>query len=368
MHKNTSSPTLQLLHHTYIHTDLASMLEALPPPPQLLLVSDTHTLNAALTHLPMLGDYVNTIQIHGQHALMPASPHALLHHAEAIAQRACAQNISHILCIGSGTLNDICKYAAHSTHIPYSIIATAPSMNGYISATASLAKQGAAKTSYPATPPAHLLRDDILLATAPLRLRSAGYADLLCRACVQVDAYAGHLRCNSAYSASWFDPIIAMEPALYSASAAIHAGTPQAVALLMDGLLISSAIMANCSSSIAASQGEHAIAHVLEMLYPERMQHYTHGELIAVTTCTMLFVQSHYTESSHSPFNPHALRAALKTAGCPTTAQDIGLSDAEYARALPLAASLRPRYTLLEAWLAEHGTAPAAPAVPALPE
>ncbi|MBQ8311547.1 MAG: iron-containing alcohol dehydrogenase [Clostridia bacterium] len=38
-----------------------------------------------------------------------------------------------ILAVGSGTINDICRYVSAIAKIPYCIVGTAPSMDGYIS-------------------------------------------------------------------------------------------------------------------------------------------------------------------------------------------------------------------------------------------
>ena len=39
-----------------------------------------------------------------------------------------------ILAVGSGTINDSCRLASFRLHLPYAIVATAPSMDGYASA------------------------------------------------------------------------------------------------------------------------------------------------------------------------------------------------------------------------------------------
>ena len=43
-----------------------------------------------------------------------------------------------IIGIGSGVINDICKYISFIMHLPYYIVATAPSMDGYASDGAAL--------------------------------------------------------------------------------------------------------------------------------------------------------------------------------------------------------------------------------------
>ena len=51
--------------------------------------------------------------------------------------------------VGSGVINDIGKILSHTAGLPYAIVATAPSMDGYASATASVARDGL-KISLPA--------------------------------------------------------------------------------------------------------------------------------------------------------------------------------------------------------------------------
>ena len=57
-----------------------------------------------------------------------------------------------LIAVGSGTLNDLCKYVSHQRRRPYAVFPTAPSMNGYTTATASIS-QGGEKQSLPAPPP-----------------------------------------------------------------------------------------------------------------------------------------------------------------------------------------------------------------------
>lgn len=49
-----------------------------------------------------------------------------------------AQEGKLILAVGAGTINDICKAAAFDNNLPYIAYATAASMNGYCSASASI--------------------------------------------------------------------------------------------------------------------------------------------------------------------------------------------------------------------------------------
>ena len=57
-----------------------------------------------------------------------------------------------LIAVGSGTLNDLCKYASALDGKPYAVFGTAPSMNGYTSLNAAITEHGH-KKSLPAQAP-----------------------------------------------------------------------------------------------------------------------------------------------------------------------------------------------------------------------
>ena len=63
--------------------------------------------------------------------------------------RAATAGAEALLAVGSGTINDLCKYAAFLDRKPYAVFGTAPSMNGYTSVSAAITEQGH-KMSLPA--------------------------------------------------------------------------------------------------------------------------------------------------------------------------------------------------------------------------
>ncbi len=83
-----------------------------------------------------------------------------------------------IIAVGSGTINDLAKYASYTLDVPYLVVATAPSMNGYTSSVAALIKDGL-KMTIPCIPPVAVLAGVDVLARAPAELLKSGCADLL---------------------------------------------------------------------------------------------------------------------------------------------------------------------------------------------
>lgn len=216
------------------------------------------------------------------------SPKALLSHAEMLVQA--LDGASGLIAIGSGTVNDVAKLAAHRRHLPYLVCATAASMNGYASATASLIDQGH-KQSYAATAPKAVLADLAILSSAPRRMARAGLGDTLCRSTIVADSLLSHRIFNTPFPREWFVRLQQHETWLMQNATLLREGASDYMKKLMHALLDAGDAMHATGSSAVASQGEHMIAHTLELMYGAELHDILHGELIAVTTSSMALLQ-----------------------------------------------------------------------------
>ena len=83
-----------------------------------------------------------------------------------------------MVAVGSGVINDSVKFVTSRTGLPYIIVATAPSMDGYVADGAPIISQG-----YKYSPVAHLtyglIGDTDILQTAPQDLIQAGFGDVV---------------------------------------------------------------------------------------------------------------------------------------------------------------------------------------------
>ncbi len=201
-----------------------------------------------------------------------------------------ANDCESMIAIGSGTINDLCKYAAHHLAIPYMVCATAPSMNGYVSPTASMTF-GKEKRSVAATAPVALIADMAIISKVPRRLIHAGLGDMMCRSTVQADWLLSHLLLDTPYDASLFNKILPLEAEMLTQSDKLREKDPAMLRMLMEMLIYSGEAMAKAGSSAPASQGEHMIVHMMEMLYGEQLHDQYHGEQVAVATITMSQLQ-----------------------------------------------------------------------------
>jgi len=195
-----------------------------------------------------------------------------------------------LIAIGSGTINDLCKYASAEDKKPYAVFATAPSMNGYTSVNAAITVHGH-KKSLAAQAPRGAFFDLAILAAAPKRLIRSGLGDSLCRATSQADWLLAHLLLDQPYRRLPYALLKDDEAPLFAQSAALMAGDLAAMERLVRTLVLSGFGTAIHGSSQPASQGEHLISHYIDMLGdPERPLVY-HGEQIGVTTLSMARLQ-----------------------------------------------------------------------------
>jgi len=215
-------------------------------------------------------------------------PHADAETAERV-RRATAE-ADGLIAVGSGTINDLCKYAAARDRKPYAVFATAPSMNGYTSVNAAITVDGHKKT-LPAVAPRGVFMDLGILARAPARMIRAGLGDSLCRPTAQADWLLSHHLRGTTYRRAPFALLETDEASLFGAPEALMRGDLAAMRALARTLVLSGLGMTICGGSYPASQGEHLISHYIDMFAPGDRGEFLHGEQVAVATLAMARIQ-----------------------------------------------------------------------------
>jgi glycerol-1-phosphate dehydrogenase [NAD(P)+] len=243
-----------------------------------LLVCDANTYSALGKRIQ---EELGNTTLH----ILPEPVHADMMTVERLLAHPCDAMIA----VGSGTINDLCKLASYRKNIPYVVFPTAPSMNGYVSPNASIATHGF-KTSQPAHMPAGVFCDLDVLSNAPYRLIRSGVGDVMCRSTCQVDWYTSHVLLGTYYSDIPFALLAPHEKQIVAMAHTFPERNHDAIHALMMALLAGGFGMALCGGSYPASQGEHLIAHTMEMFFAESAHAY-HGEEIAVTTLVMERIQ-----------------------------------------------------------------------------
>ena len=174
-----------------------------------------------------------------------------------------------ILAVGSGTINDSCRLVSYRLHLPYGIVGTAPSMDGYASAGTPCLHDGT-KSTIQGTTPKYIFADLDIMKQAPYNMLLAGVGDMFGK-------YVGILDWELArdYSGEYFcdkiakDVMDATDKCLENGYKLVERDA-EAVKAVMEGFLVTGLGMAYTGNSRPASGSEHIVAHAWELFDVER--------------------------------------------------------------------------------------------------
>lgn len=169
-----------------------------------------------------------------------------------------------IVGVGSGVINDICKIVANLSGKPYVIVGTAPSMDGYASATSSMERQGL-KVSVNSKCPDVIIGDTEILAQAPMKMLVSGLGDMIAKYVSICEWRISHLINGEFYSEDIAGMVrLALRKCVDNAEGLLQR-EQNAVAAVFEGLAICGIAMSYAGLSRPASGCEHYISHVLDM-------------------------------------------------------------------------------------------------------
>jgi glycerol-1-phosphate dehydrogenase [NAD(P)+] len=171
--------------------------------------------------------------------------------------------------VGSGTINDLVKLAAHRAHRPYLCVATAASMDGYTAFGASITYRGA-KQTFNCPAPRAVVADTEIICCAPALMTASGYADLQAKITAGADwILADALGVEAIDPRAWSIVQSGLRHALANPEGA-RAGHESAIVPLVEGLMLGGFAMQWTQSSRPASGAEHQFSHLWDM------EHHTH--------------------------------------------------------------------------------------------
>lgn len=210
-----------------------------------------------------------------------------------------------IIGVGSGVMNDTCKIIANLTGKPYIIVATAPSMDGYASATSSMERQGM-KVSINSKCPDTIIGDTDILTQAPKEALVSGLGDMLAKYVSICEWRISHLINGEFYSADIADMVrLALKKCVDHADGLLLR-EPSAVEAVFEGLSICGIAMSYAGLSRPASGGEHYFSHVLDMRGAQfKTPTSTHG--LQCGMATLLMVRLYEKLKSFTPERQKAL-------------------------------------------------------------
>jgi len=169
-----------------------------------------------------------------------------------------------IIGVGSGVINDIGKILSSLSGKPYIIVATAPSMDGYASATSSMTRDGL-KISLPSRGADVILGDSDILCQAPMKLLRSGLGDMLAKYISICEWRIAHLLLGEYYCEEIADLVRSAVAQCVSHAEGLLRRDKDAVMAVFEGLIIGGVAMNYAGLSRPASGVEHYISHVLDM-------------------------------------------------------------------------------------------------------
>ena len=246
----------------------------------ILLVCDENTYSACACDVEsLLGDKVSAV-------LKYRSKGFLVPNEEAVAKLEAfiKEDIDLILGVGSGVINDLCKYTSHKHALPYYIVATAPSMDGYASKGAAMLFDGMKITTNASVPKA-IIADTSVLKEAPIDMLKAGYGDIIGKySCLNdwrlSNTVNGETLCEYIYDLT-YNTVRSVS----DKGALILTRDEKSVAELMRALVLVGIAMAYMGNSRPASGSEHHLSHYFEVVGLLRNEPYfCHGTDVAYST------------------------------------------------------------------------------------
>ena len=170
-----------------------------------------------------------------------------------------------VLAIGSGVINDTCRVVSKTAKIPYIIVGTAPSMDGYASASSSMVVNNV-KLSLAEQVPTAIVCDTDIMAKAPMHMLHAGFGDMLAK-CTAICMW----RIAALVKGETYCPEVAalvrssLKKVVDEANGLVSRDE-RAVKSVIEGLLLSGIGMAFIGNSRPASDLDHYFSHCWEMM------------------------------------------------------------------------------------------------------
>jgi len=191
--------------------------------------------------------------------------------------------------VGSGSLTDTVRHATFKDGRKFASFATAASMNGYGSATASVTLTNGYKTSLPSHAPRGVFIDLGVSAAAPTWLPAAGLADSLCRPTAQVEWWASHRLFGTSYARTPFDLFHAErdEAEMIRTAPGLAQHSIESNGYLHRVMVEASFGNNIIGSSHSGSMGEHQVSHWIDMFAGAAHPRTTHGQQVGVASIAL---------------------------------------------------------------------------------
>ena len=249
------------IDYVYIENDAICKLEKICKDYRnILLVADENTYGAAgeKTKSVLKDKNLGEIIFSGKEILIPNEVSA-----DAVIKK--LDNTDLIIGIGSGVIQDLCKYVSKLENIPYIVVATAPSMDGYASTGAAMILKGMKETVAAGLPKA-IIADTKVLKDAPMEMIKAGYGDIVGKFSALNDWKLSRAVNNEYFCQYIYDTTYDMIEKTLNLANGLLKRDEESVGVLMEALVVVGIMMSFAGSSRPASGSEHHLSHFFEIV------------------------------------------------------------------------------------------------------
>jgi len=245
------------------------------------------------------------------------------------------RKIQLILGVGGGKSIDVAKMVAYKLNKPFISVPTSPSHDGISSQFVSI-KDSRYAYSIPTKPPLAIIVDIEVVHTAPRRLIASGFGDAIAKITAVKDWQLARDRVGEYYGDYAANLALLGAKIVMKHASGIGRGKVESIRVLVEALISDGVAAGIAGSSRPCSGSEHLFSHALDMFSTE---HALHGEQCGVGTIIMSYLHG---------LDHNRIKRALRKAGAPTTAEELGISENNLITALIKAKEVRPdRYTIL---------------------
>lgn len=195
-----------------------------------------------------------------------------------------------LLAVGSGVINDCCKVLAKACGLPSMVVCTAPSMDGYASNSSSMIQNRVKVSLYNGCPQV-IIADTDILKTAPDIMLQAGLGDMLAKYVSVCEWRISHLVYGDSYCEEIAGLVRASLKKIVAHADGLMRREDDALAAVVEGLVLSGISMAFAEISRPASGLEHYFSHLWEMqALRGNIPSDLHGIQVGVGTLLVLWI------------------------------------------------------------------------------
>ncbi|MFO7612273.1 MAG: sn-glycerol-1-phosphate dehydrogenase [Clostridia bacterium] len=261
------------------------------------------------------------------------------------------RNTDHFMAVGSGVINDITRQISYKMGVDYTVIATAPSMDGYASVTSSLIINNVKQSIQGQYPRAIFGQTDVLK-NAPYEMLTAGFGDVIGKYNALREWRFGRDMNGEHYCAEIAGLVENAVAKCRQSSAGLKKRDEKAVVNTMEALVLAGMAMGLYKGTRPASGAEHHMVHYWDVDCIRRgVEHELHGNSVGIGTviiCRLFDMVRDRLPVEVDYIDADEIESILKDAGCKTSPVEAGIDRDLFKRSIMYGNTMSSKFTVLE--------------------